>query len=85
MTDPVRPALGISVFGVLGVFLAAAPWTPVWDEGTFFLLSTSAAWVRSGWFRGMVSGLGILDLAVALREAVRFFRVFGRRSGGDGS
>jgi hypothetical protein len=81
LTDPIRPALGISVFGVLGVFLAVAPWTAVWDEGTFFLLSTSAAWVRSGWFRGTVSGLGILDLAVALREAVCLFRTLGRRDG----
>jgi hypothetical protein len=82
LTDRIRPALRIYVFGVLGAFLATAPWTAVWDEGTFFLVSSSAAWVRSGWFRGAVSGLGILDLVVAAREAALLWRLL--RQGGEG-
>jgi hypothetical protein len=82
LTDRIRPALGVYVFGVLGVFLAAAPWTAFWDEATYVLLPAWGACVRSGWVRGAVSGLGLVDLAVAGREAAALWRSL--RSGGAG-
>lgn len=85
MTDRIRPALVVYVFGVLGVFLAAAPWTAVWDEGTRFLLPTAAsAWARSGWVRGAVSGLGLLDLGVAAAEGAGLLRLMRRGPGREG-
>lgn len=83
MTDRIRPALTAYVFGVLGVFLVAAPWTAIWDHGTQFLLPGGAAvWARSAWVRGAVSGLGILDLVVAAGEAGVLWRALRRESGG---
>jgi hypothetical protein len=85
LTDRIRPALLVYVFGVLGVFLAAAPWTAVWDAGTRFLLPTgAAAWARSGWVRGAVSGLGLLDLGVAVAEGAGLLRLLRRDGGSEG-
>ncbi len=84
MTDRIRPVLAVYVFGVLGVFLVMAPWTEIWDEGTRFLLPTGvAAAARSGFTRGAVSGIGLLDLAVAAAEGAAFWRAT-RRDGGGG-
>ena len=84
MTDRIRPVLAVYVFGVLGLFLAWVPWTEIWDEGTRFLLPTGAAlWARSGFTRGVVSGIGLLDLVVAAGEAALFWRAV-RREGKGG-
>jgi hypothetical protein len=84
LTDRIRPVLAVYVFGVLGLFLAWVPWTEIWDEGTRFLLPTGAAlWARSGFTRGVVSGIGLLDLVVAAAEAAAFWRAV-RREGKGG-
>ncbi len=80
--DRVRPLLTLYVFGMLGAFLAAAPWTPIWERGTTYLVFTSlGGWVRSGWARGIATGLGVLDLIVALQEADRLRRALRARGG----
>lgn len=82
MDDRVRSALTIYIFGALGVFLVVAPWSALWDHGTWFLLASSAApYVRSGTFRGLVSALGILDLAVAVRETASWWALSRARVG----
>ena len=68
-------------FGVLGLFLIAVPWTPVWDQVTRTLLPQALGeWVGSGWVRGAVSALGVLDLVTAAREARSLWH--GIRAGG---
>ncbi len=86
MTDRIRPVLAVYVFGVLGIFLVMAPWTEIWDEGTRLLLPTGVSrWAGSGVTRGMVSGIGLLDLAVAAAEAAAFWRAVKRDDkGADG-
>ena len=70
MTADVRSAWSLYVYGALGTFLLAVPWTGIWDHATLVVAtSEGAAWVRSGWIRGLVSGIGTLDLLVASREA----------------
>jgi hypothetical protein len=57
----------------IGLGVCIAPWyAPVWDNNPFF---TSSPWltafVTHGAVRGIVSGLGILNLWIAVREALR--------------
>jgi len=78
----IQSALRLYVFAVLGLFLVVAPWSPVWDQATMILAPTQlGTWLRSGWFRGVVSGLGSLDLLVALAEAGALLRPTGGSSG----
>jgi hypothetical protein len=65
----------VYAFAALGVFLVAVPWSPVWDSATAAYLPTVAGpWLRSGFVRGLVSGLGALNLAAAWSEALAFLR-----------
>jgi hypothetical protein len=67
--------MALYLFAALGIFLLAVPWSPVWEFGTSFLLPSSmATWVRSGWTRGTISGLGALNLLAAGQEAGRLWR-----------
>jgi len=68
-----RSALAVYAFGVLGAFLVLAPWSAVYGN-VLVWSEVDAGWGRvlaSGWFRGMISGVGLLDLAVAVREGLR--------------
>ena len=70
MTSRLQTAFLVYVFAALGVFLLAAPWSPIWEASTAGYLPTAAgAWLRSGFVRGLVSGLGALNLAAAWSEA----------------
>ncbi|TDI48150.1 MAG: hypothetical protein E2P01_05740 [Acidobacteria bacterium] len=65
--DPtLKNSIALYVFLVLGLFLAVAPWTPVWYEVTVLLLPTRfGAPLQQGWVRGLVSAVGVLDLLAA--------------------
>ena len=79
--------LSLYAFAVLGLFLLVAPWTPVWTQATYALLPERVGrWVLTGWVRGVVSGLGALDLVIALQvggEIWRSFRVAQQPAGTD--
>jgi hypothetical protein len=66
----IASALTVYVFLVFGVFLLVVPWTPVWSQALLnFLPAQAARWALQGWVRGIVSGLGAIDLLVALQAA----------------
>jgi hypothetical protein len=70
LTSRLRTAFFVYLFAALGVFLFVVPWSPVWQSATLGYLPTAAGpWVRSGFVRGLVSGLGALNLAAAWSEA----------------
>ena len=70
----IRTAFMLYAFAVFGLFLVVAPWTPIWNRAMLALLPTSiGTWVMSGWARGVISGLGALDLLVALQVAREFW------------
>jgi hypothetical protein len=65
-----QSALHVYVFAALGVFLIVVPWSAAWDNATAPYLSTWAgSWPRSGFVRGLISGLGGLNLLAAWGEA----------------
>jgi hypothetical protein len=58
----------------LGLLVCCAPWySPAWDNNPLFV--SSSPWllnfVTQGAVRGLISGLGILNLWIAIREALR--------------
>jgi hypothetical protein len=56
----------------LGLFLLVAPWLPSWDSSWVPVHSPRFAglWL-SRYFRGALSGLGLLNIYVALSELLR--------------
>jgi hypothetical protein len=59
----------------LGVFLLVFPWLDSWSGNS---VRTLHPWLRSVWnqpeFRGGVSGLGVINLYIALVEIIRLRR-----------
>jgi hypothetical protein len=56
----------------LGLLVCFAPWyPPAWDANPLFSQSPSLLhFITNGAVRGVVSGLGVLNLWIALREAI---------------
>ena len=83
MQSRLGTALSLYAFGVLGLFLLVAPWTPAWTQATYALLPQRVGgWVLSGWARGIISGLGALDLWIAAQVAVDLWRSYRERRSG---
>lgn len=60
----------------LGLFLLIYPWTESWSDNYFSSLGRGAVWSEiwnNGYLRGAVSGLGLLNIWVAVAEALRMF------------
>lgn len=59
----------------LGAFLVVYPWMDGWDRNMFatWREGWNGVWL-SPWFRGAVSGLGTLNLIIALVELFRYLR-----------
>jgi hypothetical protein len=57
----------------IGLILVFLPWTRIWEFNRFFLYYAHVASVmESGAVRGLVSGLGILNLWIAISEAIHY-------------
>jgi hypothetical protein len=58
----------------LGVIVAALPWLPsLWDFNEFFLHHPRLwAVMRLGPVRGIISGLGLLDIWIGISEAIHY-------------
>jgi hypothetical protein len=55
---------------VAGFFLAVWPWTPYWEVNYFLLpYPTLRALFLSSFTRGAVSGLGLVNILLALHDA----------------
>ena len=59
----------------VGAFLLLFPWMEYWDHNS---IAAFAPWVRSVWdsayFRGALSGLGLVNIYIALAEVLRMLR-----------
>ena len=58
----------------LGVLVMVLPWwTRIWDHNEFILARPwLAAVLHNGAVRGMISGLGLLDIWIGISEAVHY-------------
>ena len=63
----------VLISAVAGVLLIILPWTPEWTDN-FLLLSFPAlrTIVSNGFVRGIVSGLGLLDIWIGFWEALHY-------------
>jgi len=78
LAERIVAALRLYAFAVLGIFLLVVPWTPLWDQAVRTLLPPPGnPWIVSGWVRGLVSALGVLNLIAAAREGAAFWRALG--------
>jgi|SRR5215469_10343269 len=65
--------LFVLISAVAGVLLIILPWTPEWTDN-YLLLSfpTLRLVVSNGFFRGICSGLGLLDIWIGFWEALHY-------------
>lgn len=57
----------------LGLFLLVLPWTALWEYNYFLQRFPGAAtWLLNFFLRGAVSGLGLIDIGLAVGAAARF-------------
>ncbi len=65
--------LFVLICAVAGVLLVILPWTPEWTDNYLLL---SFPWLRTfvstGFFRGLCSGLGLLDIWIGFCEALHY-------------
>jgi hypothetical protein len=65
--------LFVLLTAVSGVLLVILPWTPEWTDNYLLL---SFPWIRdffaTGFFRGVCSGLGLLDIWIGFWEAFHY-------------
>jgi hypothetical protein len=67
----------------LGLFLLIYPWTDAWTENSLSLVAparVSATWRmlwNNSYFRGGMSGIGLVNIWIAIAEV---FRMFSRRA-----
>jgi|SRR5579863_376293 hypothetical protein len=65
--------LFVLISAVAGVLLIILPWTPEWTDN-YLLLSFPdlRSIVSNGFFRGLCSGLGLLDIWIGFWEALHY-------------
>jgi hypothetical protein len=65
--------LFVLISAVAGVLLIILPWTPEWTDN-YLLMSFPAlrTIVSNGFFRGLCSGLGLLDIWIGFWEALHY-------------
>jgi hypothetical protein len=65
--------LFVLISAVAGVLLIILPWTDQWRDNTLLIsYPTVQAVVQHGFFRGMCSGLGLLDIWIGFWEALHY-------------
>jgi len=63
----------------LGVFLVILPWTTLWERNYFlFRYPGLAPWVLNHYLRGALSGLGLVDIGLAVWYAAHFRQALAR-------
>ena len=65
----------------IGALLVFLPWHRTWQENNVLFLVSNwlewpalQGWIVSGWARGFVTGLGLINILIGIREIVGFSR-----------
>ena len=82
MSAKVTVIIYIFICFEIGILLLILPWySQFWEENFFLYLMTekfNAPWLpgvmTSGWVRGAVSGLGVVNVALGIKEIFNFQR-----------
>jgi len=58
----------------IGMIVTVLPWMPrYWDHNSWLVAHPAVhAIVRQGWVRGILSGLGLLDIWIGVSEAIHY-------------
>jgi hypothetical protein len=65
--------LFVLISAVAGVLLVILPWTPEWTDNYLLLSYPSLrTLITNGFFRGLCSGLGLLDIWIGFWEALHY-------------
>lgn len=65
--------LFVLISAVAGVLLIILPWTPDWTDNYLLLSHPSLrSFISNGFFRGLCSGLGLLDIWIGFWEALHY-------------
>lgn len=65
--------LFVLISAVAGVLLIILPWTPEWTDNYLLLTYPSLrTLISNGFFRGLCSGLGLLDIWIGFWEALHY-------------
>ena len=58
----------------IGVLLAVLPWSPrYWDQNSWLLAHpTLETFLGRGWVRGLVSGIGLIDIWIGISELLNY-------------
>jgi hypothetical protein len=65
--------LFVFVCAAAGVLLVVLPWTPQWTDNSLLLRYPNLrTLVTNGFFRGLCSGLGLLDIWIGFSEAIHY-------------
>jgi hypothetical protein len=69
----IRALLFVTLCATFGVLLIILPWTPKWTDNPVLLsMPNLRPIVSNGFFRGLCSGLGVLDLWLGFWEAIYY-------------
>ena len=65
--------LFVLISAIAGVLLVILPWTPEWTDNYLLLSYPSLrTLISTGFFRGLCSGLGLLDIWIGFWEALHY-------------
>lgn len=65
--------LFVFVCAAAGVLLVVMPWTPQWTDNSLLVRYPDLRIVMThGFFRGLCSGLGLLDIWIGFSEAIHY-------------
>jgi len=81
-----RAMLTAAAFTVVGLMLMALPWLPDWNQN--FFSGSSRQWYSiwiNPYFRGAVSGVGVVNLCVSFLEVYHLLRGGRRRAPAGGT